>query len=66
MVTMSEFTDLLLPTTEPIVALLLVGLGLYVREVKTTLHEDIRGVRSRIGRLENVYIPDGGEVLDDD
>ncbi|RDZ54339.1 hypothetical protein C5C07_02050 [Haloferax sp. Atlit-4N] len=63
---MSELTDLLLQTTDPVVALLLVVLGLYVREVKVSLHEDIRGVRSRIGRLENVYIPDGGEVVDDD
>ncbi|WP_058826731.1 hypothetical protein [Haloferax sp. Q22] len=63
---MSELTDLLLQTTDPVVALLLVVLGLYVREVKASLHEDIRGVRSRIGRLENVYIPDGGEVVDDD
>ncbi|ELZ87486.1 hypothetical protein C453_04009 [Haloferax elongans ATCC BAA-1513] len=63
---MSELTDLLLQTTDPVVALMLVGLGMYVRDVKATLHDDIDAVRSRIGRLEDVYIPDGGEVVDED
>ena len=63
---MSELTDLLLQTTDPVVALMLVGLGAYVRDVKASLHDDIDAVRARIGRLEGVYIPNGGEVVDDD
>ncbi|WP_410765795.1 hypothetical protein [Haloferax sp. DFSO60] len=63
---MSELLDLLLKTTDPVVSLLLIMLAGYIREVKATIQDDLRAVRSRIGRLENVYIPDGGEVVDDD
>ena len=52
---MSAFTDLLLSSTDPVNALMLIGLTLYVRG-------QFRTVRDRVNRLENVYIPDGGET----
>lgn len=59
---MSALTDLLLATTDPVIALMLVGLAWYIRNVKNSLHDDIENVRQRVQRVEGAYIPDGGEV----
>lgn len=58
---MSALTDLLLATTDPVTAIMLVGLYIYVRSVKNSIHDDIDGLTTRISRLEGAYIPDGGK-----
>ena len=60
-----DMLDLLLQTTDPVVALMLIGLTAYIRKVNQSLRRDVRGVRDRVKRVEGVHIPDGGEVLDD-
>lgn len=62
---MSEFTDLLLATTDPVIALMLIGLGAYIRKVRQSLHDDINRVRGRVARLEGRYITDGGRDVDE-
>ncbi|RYJ12743.1 hypothetical protein ELS19_01335 [Halogeometricum borinquense] len=63
---MSEFTDLVLSTTDPVVALLIVGLAIYIRVVHRDLHNDLDLVRGRVRRVEtNLLAPDGGQEDDD-
>lgn len=55
---MSEIADLLLQSTDPITAILMVVLVYYVRQIKEDLRRDIQTVRSRVNRLENSHIPE--------
>lgn len=55
---MSEFTDLLLQSTDPVTSILLIVLVYYVRQIKEDLQREIRKVRRRVARLENTHIPD--------
>lgn len=58
---MSELTDLLLASSDPVTALALVGLGALDVVMFRFMADRFDRVASRIERLENVYIrPDGG------
>lgn len=72
---MSALTDLLLATTDPVVAIMLVGLAIYIKrglndlgdevdETEDQIRTDIRQLRDRVQRMESVHIPDGGEVIE--
>lgn len=61
---MSEILDLLLRTTDPVVALMLIGMLGYLRQIRRSLSRQVRDVRDRVERVEGAYIPDGGETLD--
>lgn len=63
---MSAITDLLLATTDPVTALMLIGLAAYIRSVKNSIRSDVKRVRNRVGRLEDSHIPDGGRILEDE
>lgn len=69
---MSALTDLIVQATDPVTALLVVGLAAYIRsrtndvedEVKTRtndIKEDVEVVLSRVSRVESAFIEtDGG------
>ncbi|ELZ94910.1 hypothetical protein C440_07537 [Haloferax mucosum ATCC BAA-1512] len=64
---MSELTDLLLQTTDPVVALMVMGLGALILWVYRDLHGDLVVMRGRVRRIEDWAIAtDGGVVEEDD
>ncbi|ELK44119.1 hypothetical protein D320_22148 [Haloferax sp. BAB-2207] len=63
---MSELTDLILQTTDPVTALLLLGLAALVLWVRQDLHEDLRIIRGRVRRVEDWAVATDGGVEEDD
>ncbi|MBC9985151.1 hypothetical protein E4P24_02030 [Haloferax sp. AS1] len=64
---MSELTDLLLQTTDPVTALLLIGLGALMLWIHRDLHGDLVVMRGRVRRVEDwVVATDGGVDQEDD
>lgn len=67
---MSALTDLLVNQTNPVTALLIIGLFVYIEAVR---RHDLVPLRRRVSRLEGAFIPDepsqmltdGGEKEDD-
>lgn len=57
---MSELTDLLLSTMEPVTALMLLAILTYLHYMKRDLRRDIRNLRKRINRMEGQHLTDGG------
>jgi hypothetical protein len=49
---MGALVDLLLQTTDPVTALLLIGIYLRLREVRDNLRQDLAETRGRVERLE--------------
>jgi len=56
---MSELTDILLQTTDPVNAVLLILILLYLAEMKKEIERDIDRLRKRTARVEDAHIPDG-------
>jgi hypothetical protein len=54
---MSELTDLLLQTTDPVSAVLLVVVVGYLRKIERDLTAEVKRVRERTERLEDTHIP---------
>lgn len=61
---MSEFTDLLLQTTDPVSALLLILIAWYMRSIKRDLETEIARVRKRTERLEGQHLPPRADTDD--
>lgn len=61
-----SWVDLLLEFVRPGTALLIAGLGFYLRVIRKDIKEELGRVRKRLQRLEGAYIPDGGEDLGED
>ena len=62
---MGEVVDLLLATTDPFVAVLIISVLVYMRFVHRDLHNDLDVVRGRVGRVENhLLATDGGRDND--
>lgn len=58
---MSALVTLVLAHTDPLTSLLVVLLGVYVRSKMQDLAREVDRLRGRVGRVEDVYIPDGGQ-----
>lgn len=55
---MEQVIELLLETTDPVTAILLMVLIMHVRKIEAKFDEKIERVRSRVERLEDPHIPD--------
>jgi hypothetical protein len=62
---MSALLDALLAATDPVTALLVLGLGRYVQIVRSDLKEDLTLIRGRVSRTESALLTDGGDVDDE-
>jgi hypothetical protein len=54
-----------LAATDPVTALLVLGLGRYVQIVRSDLKEDLTLIRGRVSRTESALLTDGGDVDDE-
>lgn len=50
---MSTIGDLVVQQTDPVTALILFGILVYLRSMKQSIREDIQQTRARIKRVEN-------------
>ncbi|WP_318569443.1 hypothetical protein [Salinigranum marinum] len=63
---MSALIDALLSATDPVTALLVLGLARYIKHIRADLKEDLKLIRGRVTRTESALLTDGGELRDDD
>lgn len=63
---MSALLDALLAATDPVTALLVLGLGRYVQMVRQDLKEDLTTIRGRVSRTESALLTDGGQLREKD
>lgn len=61
---MSALTDILVQQTDPVTAVLLVVIIVYVRSIRTNLKEELSLVRGRISRLEDLFLNNDGREED--
>lgn len=70
---MSALTDMIVNQTDPVTALLIVGLGGLVvavdrrhkrrnEQMRQEIKDEMHRLRNRLNRLEDTYIPDGGNA----
>lgn len=61
---MSALLDALLSATDPVTALLILGLARYIKHVRKDLKEDLTLIRGRVSRTESALLTDGGQLRD--
>ena len=62
---MSALLDALISATDPVTALLILGLARYIKHIRADLKEDLTLIRGRVSRTESALLTDGGDVDDE-